>query len=146
MDTTNQFNDPALASQTEQQNNNEPMQNQQAELNNTIDEKQERTEKLKAIIIDALEDIKAKEITVINTAHKTKLFDAIVICSATSYTQTRSLAHHVATTVKAQGFSVQKTEGLEAAEWVLVDCIDIIVHIMLPPIRAYYNLEGLWNK
>jgi ribosome-associated protein len=100
---------------------------------------------LKKAIINALEDVKAKEITYIDVRKKTKLFDGVIICSAGSFVQVRALAHHLAEELRLAGFETRQPEGLESAEWVLVDCVDIIVHIMLPPIRAYYRLEEIWN-
>ncbi|MFM2344655.1 MAG: ribosome silencing factor [Pseudomonadota bacterium] len=104
------------------------------------------TQELSKIIINALEDVKAKEITVIDTQNMTKMFDQVIIASGTSNTQTKALAHRVSQHVKQSGGTVQSIEGLDTGEWVLVDCIDIVVHIMLPPIRAYYNIEGVWAK
>ncbi len=103
-------------------------------------------EELSKIIVDALEDVKAKEITILDTHNMTKMFDKVIIASGTSSTQTKALAHRVSENVKKSGGSVQSIEGLDGGEWVLVDCIDIVVHIMLPPIRAYYNIEGVWTK
>ena len=104
------------------------------------------TKELSEIIVNALEDVKAKEITILDTQNMTKMFDQVIIASGTSSTQTKALAHKVCEYVKKSGGTVQSVEGLGTGEWVLVDCIDIVVHIMLPPIRAYYNIEGIWNK
>jgi len=103
------------------------------------------TNTLSDIIINALEDVKAKDILVLDTTRLTKLFDKVIIASGTSNTQTKALAHRVTDYVKKQGGSIQSVEGLDTGEWVLVDCVDIVVHIMLPPIRAYYNLEEIWQ-
>jgi ribosome-associated protein len=103
------------------------------------------TKELSAIIIDAIEDVKGKEIVCLDTTHKTKLFEQIIICSGTSSTQLRSLANRVCQKVKLNGGDIQTIEGLDGGEWVLVDCMDVVVHIMLPPIRAYYNLEAIWD-
>ncbi len=101
--------------------------------------------KLQRIVIDALEDIKAQDIRVFDTKARSDLFDRVVIVSATSNRQTRALASHLKETVKAQGGEVISTEGEDAGEWVLVDLGDIVVHIMQPAIRAYYNLEEIWG-
>ncbi len=103
------------------------------------------TQELSAIIIDAIEDVKGREIVCLDTSKKTKLFEQIIICSGTSSTQLKALAHRVCQKIKQNGCDIQTIEGLDGGEWVLVDCVDIIVHIMLPPIRAYYNLEGIWS-
>ena len=102
-------------------------------------------EKLQAIIVDALEDVKALEITVIDTSKISDEFDRVVIATATSNRQTRALASNVQIKVKENGGDILSTEGEETGEWVLVDCGDIVVHLMQAPIRAYYNLEELWS-
>lgn len=101
--------------------------------------------KLEEIVVTALEDIKAKDIDVIDTSRLTALFERIVIASADSNRQTRALARNVQDKVKEAGGSVLSVEGEETGEWVLVDLGEIVVHIMQPAIRAYYNLEELWT-
>jgi ribosome-associated protein len=76
----------------------------------------------------------------------TDLFDRVVIASGTSNRQTRALAIHVHEKVKEAGGDIIATEGQETGEWVLVDAGDIVVHIMQPAIRQYYNLEELWGR
>jgi ribosome-associated protein len=100
--------------------------------------------KLQKIVVSALEDIKAKEIEVINTTKLTALFDRIVIASADSGRQTRALARHVQDKVKEAGGAVVSIEGEDSGEWVLVDLGAIVVHVMQPAVRSYYNLEELW--
>lgn len=101
--------------------------------------------KLQRIVVDALEDIKGQDIQVYNTTELTGLFDRVVVASGTSNRQTRALASHVAEQVKAAGGEVISIEGAETGEWVLIDLADIVVHVMQPAIRAYYNLEELWG-
>ena len=101
--------------------------------------------KLEAIIIDALDDMKAQDVTILNTEALTDEFDRVIIATATSNRQTRALANNVHEKVKDNGGDVLSTEGEDTGEWVLVDCGDIVVHIMQAPIRAYYNLEELWD-
>lgn len=100
--------------------------------------------KLQKIAVAALEDIKARDIEVINTTRLTPLFDRIIIASADSARQTKSLARSVQDKVLAAGGSVLGMEGEESGEWVVVDLGDIVVHVMQPAIRSYYNLEDLW--
>ncbi len=100
---------------------------------------------LQRIVFDALEDVKAQNISVFNTEGLTDLFDRVFIASGTSNRQTRALAIHVHERVKAAGGDIISTEGQETGEWVLVDTGDIVVHIMQPAIRQYYNLEELWG-
>jgi ribosome-associated protein len=101
--------------------------------------------KLQRTVVDALEDIKAQDIRVFNTTGLSDLFDRVVVATATSNRQTRALASHVRDKAKEKGFEVISVEGEETGEWVLVDLGDLIVHIMQPAIRAYYNLEELWG-
>jgi len=97
-------------------------------------------------VVDALEDVKAQDIKVFNTTDMTGLFDRVIVASATSNRQTRALARHVSDKAKETGMQVIATEGEETGEWVLVDLGDVVVHIMQPAIRAYYNLEELWGE
>lgn len=100
--------------------------------------------KLQKIVVGALEDIKARDIEVINTTKLTSLFDRVVIASGDSNRQTRALARNVQEKVKEAGGEVVSVEGEDTGEWVLVDLGDIVVHLMQPAVRAYYNLEELW--
>jgi ribosome-associated protein len=101
--------------------------------------------KLQRVVVDALEDVKAQDIKVFNTTELTSLFDRVVIASATSNRQSRALAANVRDKVKERGGSVISVEGEETGEWVLVDLGDVVVHIMQPNIRTYYNLEEIWG-
>lgn len=101
--------------------------------------------KLQRIVIDALEDVKAQDIRVFDTTKLTNLFDRVVIATGNSNRQTRALASSVASSVKENGGEVISTEGLDTGEWVLVDCGDIVVHVLQPAMRAYYQLEGMWG-
>jgi ribosome-associated protein len=103
-------------------------------------------ETLQRIVFDALEDVKAQDIRVFDTVGMTDLFDRVVIASGTSNRQTRALAIHVHEKVKEAGGNIIATEGQETGEWVLVDAGDVVVHIMQPAIRQYYNLEELWGR
>jgi ribosome-associated protein len=102
--------------------------------------------KLTRTIVDALEDVKAQEIKVFDVTGITELFDRVVIASGTSNRQTRALAMSVSEKVRDYGGSITAIEGLDTGEWVLVDCGDIVCHIMQPAIRSYYNLEELWGQ
>src|ERR1700693_2620068 len=101
--------------------------------------------KLQAVVIDALEDVKAQDIRVYDTSHLTSLFDRIAIASGTSNRQTKALAASVRDKVKQHGGHLLSMEGEDPGEWVLVDLGDMIVHIMQPAIRAYYRLEEIWG-
>lgn len=104
----------------------------------------ENTENLKAIIVNALEDLKAINIVIIPVAHLTTITDYMIICSGTSARHIKAIANNVITNLKKADFA-EKLEGEEDSEWLLIDANDIIVHIMLPKTRDFYNLEGLWQ-
>src|SRR5260221_2661959 len=101
---------------------------------------------LSAVVIDALEDIKARDIQLVNVSRIPSVFDYIAIASAASKRQTKALANNVVTKVKEAGYDIIGTEGEGSGEWVLVDCGDIVVHIMQPAVREYYKLEELWRE
>ena len=104
-----------------------------------------RQDKLAKVAVSALEDIKAHDITVLDVRKLTSLADTLVIASADSNRQVKALASHVRDMLKEAGASIVGVEGEESAEWVLVDAGDIVVHVMQPAVRAYYNLEELWT-
>lgn len=101
--------------------------------------------KLQRLIVDALEDVKGQDIKVFNTEHLSDMFERVVVASGTSNRQTRALASSVVDKVKAAGGYVVSVEGADAGEWVLVDCGEVVVHILQPTYRAYYNLEEIWG-
>ena len=102
-------------------------------------------EVMKQAVVDALEDIKGYEITVMDVRKLTSMATYMVIANASSTRQAKALADNVREKLKELGADVQGVEGDKEGEWVLVDLGDIIVHIMLPATRAYYNLEQLWG-
>lgn len=102
------------------------------------------TDDLLKIAIMALEDIKADNIRVMDVSKLTSLCHTMIVASADSTRQTKALANHVREKIKAAGEVVYGVEGEQTGEWLLVDLGDIIVHIMQPAIRSYYDLEGLW--
>lgn len=102
-------------------------------------------DKLKEIVIDALDDLKAKDVKVIDVREQSNVTDLMIVATGTSNRQVKSLADHVAQKAKDNGVLALGTEGEDAGEWVLVDLGDIVVHIMLEPIRQFYQLERLWS-
>lgn len=103
-------------------------------------------ERLKAIIIDALEDLKAFDIKVIDVRGRSSITDLMVIASGNSNRQVKSIADNVAKKALENGIRPLGMEGQEVAEWVLVDLGDAVVHVMQPQARDFYNLEKLWEK
>ncbi|NCW90137.1 MAG: ribosome silencing factor, partial [Rhodocyclales bacterium] len=102
--------------------------------------------KLETIAVDALEDIKGRDIIIVNTTKVSQMFERIVLASGESNRQVRALARSVADKVREAGGEVLSTEGEETGEWVLVDLGPVVVHIMQPTVRAHFDLEGLWGK
>ena len=102
-------------------------------------------QKIINLAVNALEDIKGVNITVLDTTQLSSLFRTIIVCSGTSNRQVKALANNVSKDLKANGIDIIGTEGEQGGEWVLVDCGDVVIHIMLPQVREYYDLESLWN-
>jgi ribosome-associated protein len=101
-------------------------------------------EMLQKIAVAALEDIKARDIEVIDVRPQTSLYDTMVIASADSNRQVKALANHVRDRLKEAGATILGVEGEQVGVWILVDAGDIVVHVMQPAVRTYYNLEELW--
>ncbi|HRL34511.1 ribosome silencing factor [Uruburuella suis] len=102
-------------------------------------------QKMLEIAVSALEDVKAKDIAVLETQEKTPLFARMIIASGDSTRQVRALVNNVAVDLKAAGFEILSTEGQEGGEWALVDAGDLVVHVMLPAVRDYYDIDTLWG-
>ena len=100
----------------------------------------------KKLVIEALEDIKARDIQAIDVRDVTSIFDWIIVASADSARQTKALARHVRDALKDAGAAIVGTEGEDTGEWILVDAGDIVAHVMQPAAREYYNLEELWGE
>ncbi|MBL8298640.1 MAG: ribosome silencing factor [Rhodanobacteraceae bacterium] len=102
-------------------------------------------ERLRIEVHNALEGLKAKDITELDVRGKTSIADYIVVASGTSTRHVKSIADEVIKFAKKAGSPPLGVEGQREAEWVLVDLGDIIVHIMLPRVREFYGLERLWS-
>jgi ribosome-associated protein len=102
-------------------------------------------EAIKTAVVEALEEIKASDIMVLDVRKMTSLFDYMIVASAESTRQTKALANNVQDKIRHLGARVYGIEGEQTGEWVLVDLGDVIVHVMQPAVRAYYNLEQLWG-
>ena len=101
--------------------------------------------KKQRVVVEALEDIKGKDIQVYNTARMPSMFERVVIASGDSNRQVKALADNVQEQIKANGAKVYGVEGQRSGEWVLVDLGDVVVHIMHPTVREFYNLEEVWG-
>lgn len=104
-----------------------------------------RLDKLVKTTVSALEDIKGRDIVVLDVRRMTALFDRIILASADSARQGKALSRNVQEKLKAAGARVQGVEGEREGEWILVDLGPVVVHIMQPAVRRYYNLEELWG-
>ncbi|KRW57519.1 ribosome silencing factor [Pseudomonas sp. TTU2014-080ASC] len=102
-------------------------------------------EALVKLAIDALEDIKAQDIITIDVRGKTSITDFMVIASGTSSRHVKSLVDNVLEKVKEQGVRPLGSEGLDTGEWALLDLGEVVVHVMLPTARQFYDLERLWQ-
>ena len=101
--------------------------------------------KKQRVVVDALEDVKGRDILVYDTARMPSMFERVVIASGDSTRQVKALADNVQEKVRESGARVYGIEGERAGEWVLVDLGDIVVHIMHPTVREFYNLEEVWG-
>jgi ribosome-associated protein len=99
---------------------------------------------MRKAVVAALEDKKARDIAVFDVRKLTAMFDHVIIASADSTRQTKALARNVQDKLKELGAQVYGVEGEDTGEWILVDLGDIVVHVMQPAVRQYYNLEELW--
>ncbi|MES2547342.1 MAG: ribosome silencing factor [Pseudomonadota bacterium] len=111
----------------------------------TVETEASYLETLKLAVIDALEDIKGFDIAVMDVRKLTNMTSYMIVASATSSRQAKAMGDNVREKLKEKGYEIRGTEGEKEGEWVLVDLNDIVVHIMIPATRAYYNLEQLWG-
>jgi len=103
------------------------------------------SKKLSALIVDALDDIKAQDIVILDVRDMTPVTDYMIIASGTSNRHVQALVENVAEKAKEAGHRPIGVEGEEGGEWVLLDLQDALVHVMLPKVREFYNLEKLWS-
>lgn len=103
------------------------------------------TEQMKQLALTALDDLKAQDVQVIDVRGMTSITDVMIVASGTSDRHVKALADSVVEEVKKHGVEPIGVEGESSREWVLVDLGDVIVHVMHPQTRAFYNLEKLWT-
>lgn len=104
-----------------------------------------QAQELKNFIVNALENLKAKDIAVVDVSDRTTVTDFMIIASGTSNRHVRSIAEQVVTESKAQGIRAPGVEGGANSDWVLVDMGDVVVHVMLPATREFYDIERFWR-
>ncbi|EGF11957.1 Iojap domain protein [Neisseria bacilliformis ATCC BAA-1200] len=108
------------------------------------EQEQQNLERMVAVATEALEDIKAKDISILHTQDKTTLFSRMIIASGDSTRQVKALANNVAVGLKEAGFEILSTEG-DSGEWTLVDAGELVVHVMQPAVRDFYDIDTLWG-
>ncbi|MAL99866.1 MAG: ribosome silencing factor [Alteromonadaceae bacterium] len=104
-----------------------------------------QAQELKEFVIEVLENLKARDISVVDVRDRTSVTDFMVIASGTSNRHVRSLAEEVVTSAKARGIRAPGVEGGANSDWVLVDMGDVVVHVMLPATREFYDIERFWR-
>jgi len=102
-------------------------------------------EELRDLVVQTLEDMKAKDITVIDVQGKTSITDIMIIATGTSDRHVKSLAETVSFQAKNAGETPLSSEGLEEGEWALVDLNCVVLHVMQAKVRDFYQLERLWS-
>lgn len=105
----------------------------------------ENSKKYTEIVVAAMEDRKAKNIEVIDISEKTTITDAFILCSGTSSTHLRGIADEIEEKMKENGIRPARIEGYDTARWILLDFIDVVVHVLLEEERQFYNIERLWR-
>lgn len=103
-------------------------------------------EQIRDLAIEALEDLKAKDLITIDVRELTGVTDFMVICTGSSNRHVKSLANNVYLDLKRKGLLALSVEGEAGGEWVLVDLGDVVVHVMLQETRDFYELEKLWSE
>lgn len=103
------------------------------------------SEQLSELVVDALDELKGKDIVRLDVRNLTTVTDYMVVASGTSNRHVKALAEAVAEKSKAAGHRPIGIEGEEGSEWILLDLGDTLVHVMLPRVREFYNLEKLWS-
>ena len=103
-------------------------------------------DEIQALVIEALEDVKAIDTRVLDVRGKTSVTDVMVITSGNTSRQVKALVNSVVEKAKQAGLKPIGVEGEDIGEWALVDLGDVVVHVMQPGIRAFYNLEKLWGE
>ena len=105
----------------------------------------DKADELYALVMQQLDDDQAAEIVSIPLEGKSSVADHMVVASGRSSRQVASMAQKLAEKVKQAGFGPVRIEGLPQADWVLIDCGDVVVHLFRPEVRSFYNLERMWS-
>jgi ribosome-associated protein len=111
-----------------------------------MNEASKHSQQMKDTAVAALDDGKGQEIRALDVRGVTDITDFMVVVTGTSDRHVRSLADRVTDAMRERGYRALGTEGEETGDWILVDFGDVIVHVMLPETREFYDLEKLWNE
>ncbi|WP_339897137.1 ribosome silencing factor [uncultured Gilvimarinus sp.] len=103
------------------------------------------SDSINTLILNALDDLKARDVTEVDVRDKSDVMDTMIIATGTSNRHIRSMAVHVIEESKKANLAPLGAEGLEGSDWVLVDYGDTVLHVMLPEAREFYDLEKLWS-
>jgi ribosome-associated protein len=106
---------------------------------------QNPNDRVQQLVIQALEDLKAEKINYIDVAGVANFTDRMIFASGNSNRHVKSIARSVLDMAKEQGLSILGVEGEDSGDWVLIDLGDVVVHIMLPDTREFYDIERLWS-
>ena len=104
-----------------------------------------QTDEIQALVLKAVEELKAQNVRVLDVRDRTSVTDVLVIVSGTSNRHVKAIAQNVSMEAKKAGVEILGVEGEAQAEWVLVDLGDVVAHVMLPQVREFYQLERLWE-
>lgn len=105
-----------------------------------------KPETIKDNVIAALEDVKAQDVKVIDISDISDFADYMIVASGTSDTHVKALAREASTQLRVKGVIPLNENGADVGEWVLVDFGDVVLHVMRPEVRAYYDIEKLWDE
>ena len=117
----------------------QPVKTAAADLSRT-----QETETLLALVLESLDDDQAQEIVSIPLEGKSSIADHMIVASGRSSRQVTAIAQKLAERIKHSGLAMPRIEGLPAADWVVVDAGDVVVHVFRPEVRGFYNLERMW--
>ncbi len=102
-------------------------------------------DELKALAINAVEDLKAFDVNILDVTGRSSITDVLIFASGRSDRQVKSIANNVVQEAKKAGVAPLGVEGLNTGDWVLLDLGDVVVHVMLPQVRDYYGIERIWE-
>lgn len=108
-------------------------------------DKELATESVRELVENVLDDLKAEAIVWLDVRHLTSVTDLMVVATGRSNRHVRAVAETLLEQSKERGLTPLGVEGLDGGEWVLIDLADIVVHVMLPKVREFYDLEKLWD-